>query len=136
MKNKCDCYRTETKIRYTYHPVSGRPIGHDISVGVCNGTRERDECSCDGDRTKCDFYPKVREKAMKPISVEDAINYFKYGISHDIFEEPVITYAKMAIEALEKHTIDNTEYYWYLLDDCSNEGVYCSNCHKKVYKNL
>lgn len=28
----------------------------------CNGTRERDECSCGGDRTKCDFYPDVRAK--------------------------------------------------------------------------
>ena len=24
--------------------------------------------------------------------------------------------------------------YWHLLDNCSNEGVYCSNCRKKVYK--
>lgn len=23
---------------------------------------------------------------------------------------------------------------WFLLDDCANEGVYCSACHKKVYK--
>jgi hypothetical protein len=23
---------------------------------------------------------------------------------------------------------------WYLIDECSNEGVYCSVCHKKVYK--
>lgn len=23
---------------------------------------------------------------------------------------------------------------WVLLDECSNEGVYCSICHKKVYK--
>ena len=23
---------------------------------------------------------------------------------------------------------------WFLLDECSNEGVYCSVCHKKVYK--
>lgn len=23
---------------------------------------------------------------------------------------------------------------WYLLDECSNEGVYCSVCHKKVYR--
>lgn len=23
---------------------------------------------------------------------------------------------------------------WYLLDECANEGVYCSVCHKKVYK--
>lgn len=24
--------------------------------------------------------------------------------------------------------------YWFSLDECSNEGVYCSVCHKKVYK--
>ena len=24
--------------------------------------------------------------------------------------------------------------YWNLLDECSNEGVYCSVCNKKVYK--
>lgn len=24
--------------------------------------------------------------------------------------------------------------YWRLLDECSNEGVYCSVCHKKVYR--
>ena len=23
---------------------------------------------------------------------------------------------------------------WLLLDECSNEGVYCSVCHKKVYR--
>ena len=39
----------------------------------------------------------VREKL-----VEQAISHFWYGISHDIFSEPVTTYAKLAIEALEK----------------------------------
>ena len=39
----------------------------------------------------------VREKL-----VEQAISYFWYGISCDIFSEPVTTYAKLAIEALEK----------------------------------
>ena len=24
--------------------------------------------------------------------------------------------------------------HWVSLTDCSNAGVYCSNCHKKVYK--
>ncbi|MGN1479679.1 MAG: hypothetical protein ACI4XH_07925 [Acutalibacteraceae bacterium] len=23
---------------------------------------------------------------------------------------------------------------WFLLDECANEGVYCSACHKKIYK--
>lgn len=24
--------------------------------------------------------------------------------------------------------------HWFLLDDCANDGVYCSACAKKVYK--
>ena len=39
----------------------------------------------------------VREKLVK-----QAISHFWCGVSHDIFSEPVTTYAKLAIEALEK----------------------------------
>ena len=39
----------------------------------------------------------VKEKLVK-----QAISHFSYGVSHDIFSEPVTTYAKLAIEALEK----------------------------------
>ena len=39
----------------------------------------------------------VREKLIK-----QAISHFSYGVSHDIFSEPVTTYAKLAIEALKK----------------------------------
>ena len=56
--NKCDCHHTQ---RY-YANGYLRSIKYE-----CWGTRERDECSCGGDRTKCDFYPEVREKALKEI---------------------------------------------------------------------
>lgn len=69
--NKCDCYCTEEKIIGWHTPVDPKIT----IVHKCNGTRERDECSCGGDRTKCDFYPGVREKALLKfgewISVED-----------------------------------------------------------------
>ena len=39
---------------------------------------------------------------VKKKLVEQAISHFWYGVSHDIFSEPVTTYAKLAIEALEK----------------------------------
>lgn len=109
MSNKCDCYEVVKKLRYTYHPLTGKPMGHNVDVGVCNGTRERDECSCGGNETKCDFYPEVRARAKKNVSVEDAINHFKYGISHDIFSEPVTTYAKLAVKALEKMMYDEVQ---------------------------
>ena len=64
---KCDSYHLRPTIRYTYHPLTGQPIAHDVEVGVCWGTKECDECSCGGDRAKCDFYPEVREKAKKEL---------------------------------------------------------------------
>ena len=62
---KCDCYHTELHRRYTYNPMTGAPIGHDVEVGVCWGTKECEECSCGGNETKCDFYPEVRKKGRK-----------------------------------------------------------------------
>ena len=29
---------------------------------------------------------------------------------------------------------DRKHGYWFALDECANEGVYCSVCNKKVYK--
>ena len=31
-----------------------------ITVSRCNGTGERDICTCDGDESRCTFYPKKR----------------------------------------------------------------------------
>lgn len=41
----CDCYDSEQK--------------------KCNGTRERDECSCGGLKARCNFYEHVRTQAPK-----------------------------------------------------------------------
>ena len=103
---KCHCYHSQAERRYQYHPITGLPIGHDTTIGVCWGTKEVEKCNCGGNRLKCDFYPEFREKAKKDISIQDAISHFKYGISHDIFSEPVTTYAKMAVEALEKQLLE------------------------------
>lgn len=35
--------------------------------------------------------------------IDEAINHFRYGISHDIFSEKVANYASLAIAALEKY---------------------------------
>ena len=56
---KCDCYHSAEKI--LCWPPDEAPI--TIKTGSCWGTKEREECYCDGDRTKCDFYSEVRAKA-------------------------------------------------------------------------
>lgn len=38
---------------------------------------------------------------VKTKRIEEAIGYFKYGISHDIFSEDMVKIAKTSLEALE-----------------------------------
>lgn len=55
----CECYRAEKNF-----------VG---KIGLCWGTAERDACSCCGDKSKCDFYPSVREEGKKPVTNYDRI---------------------------------------------------------------
>ena len=54
--------------------------------------------------------------------VEQAISHFSHGISHDIFSEPVTTYAKLAIEALEKQ-VSKKPYWEYGVWHCKSCGL-------------
>ena len=53
---------------------------------------------------------------VKEKLVEQAISHFWYGVSHDIFSEPVTTYAKLAIEALKKEN-GATLQEWISVDE-------------------
>lgn len=37
--------------------------------------------------------------------IQEAIRHYQYGITHDIFKEPVTIYAELAIEALKKLSV-------------------------------
>ena len=43
-----------------------------------------------------------RRLGVKAKEIEEAIGYFKYGISHDIFSGDMIEIAKISLEALER----------------------------------
>ena len=69
----CDCYR-EQKVRVENSPsvkmlqliMTGKSSDEsEVVYGKCWGTAEMETCHCHGDRTQCDFYPEVREKAIK-----------------------------------------------------------------------
>ena len=72
----------------------------------------------------------VREKLVK-----QAISHFEYGVSHDIFSEPVTTYAKLAIEALEKEKESSvTVQEWISINDrLPEEKVNCIVHYKHAY---
>lgn len=66
--------------------------------------------------------------------IKEAISHYKYGISHDIFHEPVTSYAKVAVEALEKQIpkvplVWEHKYYYTpeLNDDWGYECPCCGN---------
>lgn len=63
---KCDCYRTKKVRRYLteyekgfYAALhGGAPVDYIVEdQSYCVGTKERECCTCGGDKRKCDFYP-------------------------------------------------------------------------------
>lgn len=62
---KCDHYNA------TYEIVGwvneDTPVLNEISR--CYRNNKRNECSCGGDRSKCNFYPEAREKSKKEIQM-------------------------------------------------------------------
>lgn len=63
---ECDSYRTREMRRYLteyekgfYTSLYGRaPADYIIeNQSYCMGTKEREFCTCGGDKRKCDFYP-------------------------------------------------------------------------------
>ena len=62
--NKCDCYHVEPEI-HCFVDENGVPIYESINVPRCLGTKESDVCDCGGDKSKCDFYERVRAEAAE-----------------------------------------------------------------------
>ena len=62
-------------------------------------------CGCDSDYKG--FWDVAmdeleRRLGVKAEEIEEAIGFFKYGISHDIFSGDMIRISKISLEALEK----------------------------------
>ena len=58
---QCNCYNVRID----------RIYGNEVKYGVCLGTKEIDRCSCDGDESKCDFYPEKRKAAEKKMNTAE-----------------------------------------------------------------
>ena len=69
----CNCYHIESE-QYYFIDENGIPIYEYINVPRCLGTKEKDVCCCDGDRSMCSFYVSVREKAAEEKSLSTTKN--------------------------------------------------------------
>ena len=61
---QCECYETRLE------PMETNPRLRHL-YGVCLGTKECDRCNCDGDESKCDFYPEKRKAAEKKMNTAE-----------------------------------------------------------------
>ena len=76
------------------------------------------------------------------MDIKKAIEHYNYGISHDIFSEPVTSYARAAVDALEKQIAKkpnpDTKFYGFgFCPTCNacfmdNSTNYCGNCGQKL----
>ena len=73
-----------------------------------------------------DYWVRLRKSFLRQL--ENEKNYFDR-----IHLQTRIAILDITISALKNK--DNYKHgHWILLDECTNAGVYCSVCHKKVYK--
>ena len=76
------------------------------------------------------------------MDIKKAIEHYNYGISHDIFSEPVTSYARLAVDALERQVAKkpkpDTKFYGFgFCPTCNacfmdNSTNYCGNCGQKL----
>ena len=89
----------------------------------------------------------MADKKMKPLEViipingEEVIDILRRKLH--FFSEPPVDIKQLELihelsfEIRKLPILDVVEVKhgeWFLLDECANEGVYCSLCHKKVYR--
>ena len=73
---KCDCYQEGIRPEPRYSQYTGQYVKSvNVKYSYCNGTKEREDCSCGGDRSKCDFYHEIKEKAIKETNASLYYNY-------------------------------------------------------------
>lgn len=107
----CKNYELYDRYTFTYDTYTGAKIPHKVTVGVCLGTKDQDDCSCEGNRCNCDFYADVREKAKQqkreeniPTRISDLIIKIN-GIDLSGHQNEEIKRAEIVNELIEIKTI-------------------------------
>ena len=84
--------------------------------GYCNGTRDRDACSCGGDERYCSFYPEKRRAALGRMRSVDCVADIEDGVSEEVKQK-----------ILAEGNVD--------FDQMRNSTTQCATCsHREVCK--
>lgn len=122
---KCKCFWTDSWHEFRWYDGDCLPVV--IKKDVCNGTKEREECTCEGDPAKCNFYPEKRNAAKKKpssaavTSVYYAHHQWKYGTKIEQYELEVIDRYFPHAEVFNPSTD-------LLTKDCGDEAIIMEEC--------
>ena len=61
MERICKYYRLARTVRYLHDPLNGAPIPDYQTIGECTGAKMRPVCFCEGNESKCTYYPEKRK---------------------------------------------------------------------------
>ena len=90
--NKCDCYFEVTDKTPLHDLFTGEAYHYAIKkIGRCNGTREQDICSCNGDREKA-----KKERTVNYVNMKEDLKYYLENNE----ENGVVYIPKFAVEKM------------------------------------
>lgn len=78
----------------------------------------------------------TNEEAREVINreIDKAIDDETY-MTDEVYDALCVASKSIALQILESQPCEDCiKGKWIILDECANEGVYCSECHKKVFK--
>jgi len=100
---KCDAYHTRKKIQYVkFCPVIDH-VPEEVEVSECWGTKEREECNCGGDPSKCTFYPEKRAEAENENrTVEEFLNTIQPPEPETIYSKNIGLHKYPSVKEMSK----------------------------------
>ena len=119
------CFLLDNLIEY----ING--IKTDEKINMLIESENGNEHFLDTLKELADLLYIKEQNAIQHIESQLSDGYLDLGL-HDKIELEIIREAMSLYKSDRKK--NNKHGHWFLLDYCSNEGAYCSVCHKKVYK--
>lgn len=92
--------------------------------GTCWGTKECEECICDGDITKCNFYPEKRKEGKHVNTAEMWIKAQEDGMCYETVEQgpdAVTLYYQKDKGLFDNYNMRCGPDMWNYFDDLMNE---------------
>lgn len=119
--DKCECWELRKTI-VGWHDKS--PLYGQYTKQICNGTKEREECTCGGNVAECNFYPEKRKEGKTLNTAEMWLKAQKDGMCYEAVEQgpdTVILYYQKDKGLFDEDGMRCGPEIWNYFDDLMNE---------------